>query len=99
MNPTEKRQFLTHWTKVRQRGIVLYLLGTAIGWGTFSALFLRFVFVLLWHDLSANSLLAAYRSRAFLQFWAWCLLAGLVLGLLLWFFYQWQYKRGMREGG
>ena len=92
MNNNEKQQFLAHWARVRRRGIVLYVLVTAVSWGTLSAIFLRFVFVLLEQDLSAATLQAAYRSRDFLDFWGWCLLAGLLLGLLLWFFYRWQYK-------
>jgi hypothetical protein len=92
MNANEKQQFLAHWAKVRRRGIALYLLVTAFSWGTVSAVFLRFVSVLLEHDLTAGGLHAAYRSRDFLEFWGWCLLAGLLAGLLLWCFYRWQYS-------
>ena len=92
MNANEKQQFLAHWAKVRRQGIALYLLTTALSWGTVSAVFLRFVSVLLEHDLTADGLHVAYRSRDFLEFWGWCLLAGLLLGLLLWCFYRWQYS-------
>ncbi|MBK9337243.1 MAG: hypothetical protein IPM98_11975 [Lewinellaceae bacterium] len=84
-------------TRARRRGVVLYILAAAISWGTFSALFLRFVWLLLEYDLDAQTLVAAYRSRDFLEFWGWCLLAGLLLGLLLWFFYQWQYRKIGKE--
>jgi len=97
MNANEKQQFRAHWEKVRRRGIVLYVLAVAVSWGTVFAVFFRFVFVLLEHDLDLGALQAAYISRNFLDFWGCCLLAGLLLGLALWFFYQWQFKRVMSD--
>jgi len=92
MNANEKQQFLAHWAKVRRRGIALYLLVTALSWGTVSAVLLRFVAVLLEQEITADNFRAAYLSRDFLGFWVWCLLAGLLLGLLFWFFYRRQYR-------
>lgn len=97
MNANEKQQFIAHWSGVRRRGMVWYVLTVAASWGTVFAVFFRFVFVLLEHDLNLKTLLESYRSRDFLQFWGWCLLAGLLVGTLLWFFYQWQYKRLLRK--
>lgn len=93
MNTNEKQQFRAHWGNVRRRGIVLYVLPIAVCWGTVFAVFFRFLFVLLEQDLNLNALQAAYRSRDFLEFWGCCLLAGLPIGLLLWFFYQWQFRK------
>lgn len=99
MNETEKRQFLAHWERVRRRGIVLYLLTAALTWGTAFAVFFRFAEVLLMHDLHWSTLRAAYSSRSFLAFWGWCLLGGLGLGLALWLFYRWQYRRLQKKVG
>lgn len=97
MNATEKQQFLTHWSGVRRRGMVWYVLTVAASWGTVFAVFFRFVFVLLEHDLRLSTLKNVYCSRDFLEFWGCCLLAGLIVGLLLWFFYQGQFKRVIRK--
>lgn len=97
MNTNEKQQFLAHWAGVRRRGFVWYVLAVAASWGTVFAVFFRFVFVLLEHDLNLKTLLESYRSREFLEFWGWCLLAGLFVGILLWFFYQRQYKRVLQS--
>ena len=82
---------------MRRRGFVWYVLAVAASWGTVFAVFFRFVFVLLEHDLNLKTLLESYRSREFLEFWGWCLLAGLFVGILLWFFYQRQYKRVLQS--
>ncbi len=97
MNTNEKQQFHAHWEKVRRRGIVLYVLAVAVSWGTVFAVFFRFLYVLLEQDLNLDALQAAFLSRNFLDFWGCCMLAGLLPGLLLWFFYQWQFRRMMND--
>jgi len=97
MNLNEKQQFLAHWSGVRRRGIVWYVLAVAASWGTVFAVFFQFIFVLLEHDLHLETLQTAYGSRDFLKFWGWCLFTGLIVGLLLWFFYQMQFKRAIRS--
>lgn len=93
MNAQERQQFLDHWKAVRAKGIVRYVVITAISWGTFSAVFLRAIMVLLEQGFSPTSLLSAFNSREFLIYWGVFLIGGLAYGVTMWFYFNRRYRK------
>ncbi|MCC6459309.1 MAG: hypothetical protein IT260_02490 [Saprospiraceae bacterium] len=93
MNAREKDQFLSHWTLLRRRGMFVYLLSTALSWGTLTAIFLRIFDTLYTHGLTRQSLVKAFLSQGFLSFWGMFVLGGLFFASVLWYYYGWLYRK------
>lgn len=93
MNQQERQQFVAHWEQVRGKGIFLYILPSALTWGTCPAVIIRLIMVILGQGLSLSLLEAEFTSREFLVFWGVFLLGGLCYSLTMWFYYQWLYGK------
>ncbi len=93
MNVQEKQQFLESWEKTQRRGILVYVLITAISWGTFSAIFIRLFMTVVDQGFSWEVLCGAFYSREFLVTWAVFLFGGLFYALTMWFYFNQRYRK------
>ncbi len=94
MSSKEKQLFLEHWTQVRRKGMWLYVLTTAVSWGTYFALFMRFFNILIDRGgISLPLIRSAFLSREFLLYWGAFLLGGLAYAVFAWLHYDRRYRK------
>lgn len=93
MSPKEVELFLEHWKQVRRKGVLLYILPTALSWGTFMVVFLRLFMALIDQGISLSSLRNAFWNEEFLVYWGVFLIGGLAYAITLWFYYNWRFRK------
>lgn len=89
MNTAEKQRFVQHWENVQRKGALLYVLGTALSWGTISAFAVRFFMYFFDQGFDWITLSGVFLTREFLLFWGVFLFGGLCYGVTMWFYFGW----------
>ena len=93
MNEQEKQQFLQTWEKNRKRGIILYVIATALSWGTLTVIFFQAFLLIFEGNFNLEALKSAYLSDSFIRDWGIFLIGGLCYALTIWFFFNWRYRK------
>lgn len=93
MTAQERQLFLDYWAQARRKGVLRYVVITAISWGTLTAVFLQLILMLLEQGLSVAALKDTFYTREFLVFWGIFLAGGLFYGLTMWFFFNARYRK------
>lgn len=99
MKPHEKEQFLETWADLRSKGILRYVLATAVSWGTLTVVFFRLILIFIDETFSLEALRNAYLSQEFLRYWGIFLIGGIFYGLTMWFYFNWRYRKIKSEKG